>query len=72
MSRATTIWVVRDLGANTTCAAFTVRHEMITWLKGQSFEFVSRASVIPFMDGPPTQLRGPVRMPQKASDVLAS
>lgn len=34
MTRCTTVWVILDELA-TVRACFTVRHEMVTWLKGQ-------------------------------------
>lgn len=34
MSRATSIWIILD-GLRVVRAAFTVKHEMITWLKEQ-------------------------------------
>jgi hypothetical protein len=56
MARAKYIWVVRDNGSRSITGVWTVKHEMVTWLKRCSLSSNLIAldwEVIRFRDGKP-------------------
>lgn len=51
MARSAYIWVVQPSGAIQPTAAFTVKHELVTWLGRLSEDLRSRLSVWRLPDG---------------------